>query len=252
VDTRSDDRLELGEPEPAPDGHDEKGMPFFPDFALREALTALVFLSVLLVVASVTTPPLEEMADPNASGYVPKPEWYFLWMFQGLKYFKGDSEVLGTFVIPAVVIGLLIGLPFLDRRPPHPRRILPGTRPVRIWPRIAGAVVMGLIGGLTLLALASAVPMTHEGPVLTQAQAAGKALYDKMGCSSCHEIAGVGAGRGPSLTTFGRAADAENRVLLHFTGIGQAEQSIMPGYQLSEEELRSLAAYLLSLDEEEG
>ena len=93
METTSDDRLALEEPEHAHDQNEEPSMPFFPDFALREALTALAFLCVLLVVASVTTPPLEEMADPNASGYVPRPEWYFLWMFQGLKYFKVCSFV---------------------------------------------------------------------------------------------------------------------------------------------------------------
>lgn len=247
--TTSDDRLELEEPEAAHGHEDEPSMPFFPDFALREALTALAFLCGLLIVASVTSPPLEEMADPNASGYVPRPEWYFLWMFEGLKYFKGESEVIGTFVIPTIAIGLLVGLPFLDRRMTKTRRLMPGTRPVRVWPRVAGAVVMAGILGLTALALSSEVPMTGEGKVLTQAQAAGKALYEKMGCNSCHVIGDAGGDRGPVLSDFGNRPDAENRVLLHFTGIGQPEQSIMPGYQLSDEELRSLALYLLSLKE---
>jgi mono/diheme cytochrome c family protein len=249
VETTSDDRLELEEPEAAHGHEGEPGMPFFPDFALREALTALAFLCGLIIVASVTSPPLEEMADPNASGYVPRPEWYFLWMFEGLKYFKGESEVIGTFVIPTIAIGLLVGLPFLDRRTPRTHRLMPGTRPVRVWPRVAGAVVMGAILGLTMLALASEIPMTGEGQVLTQAQAAGKALYEKMGCNSCHVVGESGGDRGPVLTDFGSRPDAQERVLLHFTGVGQAEQSIMPGYQLSDEELRSLALYLMSLKE---
>jgi mono/diheme cytochrome c family protein len=85
--------------------------------------------------------------------------------------------------------------------------------------------------------------------VLTQAQAAGKALYEKMGCNSCHVVGESGGDRGPVLTDFGSRPDAQERVLLHFTGVGQAEQSIMPGYQLSDEELRSLALYLMSLKE---
>ncbi|HZD16973.1 MAG TPA: hypothetical protein VE669_02410, partial [Actinomycetota bacterium] len=82
------------EPKVHPDGEPNvipgrKPMPFFPDFALVEAITALAFLVVLLVLAAATEPSLEETADPTASGYVPRPEWYFLWAFQMLKYFKG-------------------------------------------------------------------------------------------------------------------------------------------------------------------
>jgi mono/diheme cytochrome c family protein len=60
-------------------------------------------------------------------------------------------------------------------------------------------------------------------------------------------VGGIGGTRGPDLTDFGGKRDANQRVLLHFTGIGTAPGSEMPGYQLSEQELRSLAAYLLSL-----
>jgi mono/diheme cytochrome c family protein len=226
---------------------EEPGMPFFPDFALREALVALVVLAALLVAASLTTAPLEEEADPASAGYVPRPEWYFMWLFQSLKYFKGEAEMIGTFVLPTIAIGLLIMIPFLDRRRPHTHRLLPRTRPVRIWPRLAGTAVMAGIGYLTLVALTSSAPLVETEPRLTQVQAAGKALFDKMGCVSCHAIEDAGGTRGPDLTAFGKRPDAENRVLLHFTGITSADQSIMPGYQLSDEELSSLAAYLLSL-----
>ena len=49
--------------------------------------------------------------------YVPRPEWYFLSLFQLLKYFPGPLEPLATMVIPGLVVGLLVLLPFLDRRP---------------------------------------------------------------------------------------------------------------------------------------
>ncbi len=224
----------------------EKGMPFFPDFALREALVALAFLSILFVLASITEPPLEPVADPTSAGYIPRPEWYFLWLFQTLKYFKGPYEIVGTFVLPTLGIGLLIAIPFLDRRRPHPRRLLPRTRPVRVLPRLVGLGALAAVAYLTFVAVTSPTPVVQTGPQLTEAQAAGKALFDKMGCVSCHAIAGAGGTRGPDLTSFGTNPDAEDRVLLHFR-IGGAPGSWMPGYQLSDEELSSLAAYLLSL-----
>jgi quinol-cytochrome oxidoreductase complex cytochrome b subunit len=246
----TDEQISALEPEDAeaePESTDDRRpMPFFPDFALVEAITALVYLVVLVVIASVTKPALEGAADPAASGYVPRPEWYFLWVFQMLKYFKGESEVLGTFVLPSIVIGILVAVPFIDRRE-RARPLLPNTRPVRLWPRVAAALTLVVIGGLTLSAMASESPMTREGTDLTPVQAAGQALYERLGCSSCHTIADAGGARGPDLTTFGSNADANERVLLHFTGVREAPGSVMPGYQLSDSELSSLAAYLLSL-----
>ncbi len=228
-----------------------KPMPFYPDFALIEAITALCFLVVLVVVAALTEPGLEETADPTASGYVPRPEWYFLWAFQMLKYFKGEAEVLGTFVVPAVVIGLLVAVPFIDRRE-RPHALIRGTRPVRLWPRLVALAAMAGLGALTWLSVTAAVPMTREGPPLTAAEAVGQSIYERFGCSTCHTIGDAGGDRGPALTSFGIKPDAQERVLLHFTGIGGLPESTMPGYQLSEAELRSLAAYLLSLRGDKG
>lgn len=220
-------------------------LPFFPDFALIEALTALVLLIGLILVASLTRPSLEEVADPTSAGYTPRPEWYFLWYFQTLKYFKGGSEVLATVVLPGIIIALLVALPFLDRRE-RARPLLPGTRPVRLWPRVVAAGALLGVGYLTLAALQTPVPMT-TGPRLSSVEAAGQAIFAKMGCGSCHAIAGAGGTTGPDLTTFGSRADARERVLLHFTDVAQGGGSIMPGYQLSPEEMASLSAYLLSL-----
>jgi quinol-cytochrome oxidoreductase complex cytochrome b subunit len=246
-------RTERKPAEPVPNDHSLEGdlpgrkpMPFFPDFALIESLAALVLLVALILVASLTRPSLEEIADPTSSGYVPRPEWYFLWLFQTLKYFKGKSEVIGTFVLPTVAIGLLIALPFIDRRE-RPRPLLPHTRPVRLWPRLVAAGALITIGSLTLLAAQSAIPMGSAVEPLTGAEAAGRVLFDKMGCASCHTIAGVGGTRGPDLTAFGSRPDARERVLLHFSGVATSGSSLMPGYELSPDELEALSTYLLSL-----
>lgn len=220
-------------------------LPFFPDFALIEALAALTLLIALLVVASLTRPSLEEVADPTSAGYTPRPEWYFLWFFQALKYFKGPYEVAGTVVLPGIAIVLLVLLPFLDRRE-RARPLLPGTRPVRLWPRILAAGAIFGFGYLTLAALQTPTPMT-TGPELSSVEAAGQAIFDKMGCVSCHAIGGAGGTTGPDLTSFGSQPDARERVLLHFTDVRMSQGSIMPGYQLSPEELSSLSAYLLGL-----
>ena len=128
---------------------------FFPDFALLEAVVALALLVALVLLAAFTKPPLQDVAGPSVAGYVPRPEWYFLWLFQLLKYFKGSLEAVGTALVPTAVVALMVALPFLDRRQPKTRRLLPGTRPVRVWPRVVAAAVMALLLAATLLAATS-------------------------------------------------------------------------------------------------
>jgi ubiquinol-cytochrome c reductase cytochrome b subunit len=244
------DNEQLDNMPPASEPEDEEPaegtMPFFPDFALREAIVALVFLCVLILVASITKPGLEPGADPAAAGYVPRPEWYFLWLFQTLKYFKGGMETVGTFVLPTVAIALLVSVPFIDRRQRRLRRLAPGGRPVRIWPRAVGACLIALILTLTLAAYTSPTKVPGAEHALTAVEAAGQAIFEKMGCASCHAIGGAGGTRAPDLTDFGDRPDAENKVLLHFTGVGTGD-SMMPGYELSDAALSSLAAYLMTL-----
>jgi mono/diheme cytochrome c family protein len=234
-----------------PEGHaaaeHEGGMPFFPDFALREALTALAYLVALVVLAAVTTPELDEIGDPNATGFKPRPEWYFLWLFEMLKYFPGELEVVGTVVIPGLLLTALVAVPFIDRRgAPVVRRLMPGTRPVRVWPRLVGVGALVVIGALTAKGLEASTPMQEPGPKLTAVQATGRAFYERMGCPTCHTIGGEGGDRGPELTTFGAEPDAAQRVLLHFAGLSPQRESQMPVYQLDPNELRALSEYLLS------
>ena len=58
---------------------------------------------------------LDAPADPSSADYPARPEWYFLSLYQMLKYFPGNREVIGTFVIPSTLLTILFLLPFLDR-----------------------------------------------------------------------------------------------------------------------------------------
>jgi ubiquinol-cytochrome c reductase cytochrome b subunit len=133
----------------------EGGRTFFPDLFAVEALVALVMLAALTVVAVVIKAPLQAIASRDAAGFVPRPEWYFLWLFQLLKYFKGSLEVLGTALVPLVVIVLLLAVPFLDRREPKTRRLLGRTRPIRVVPRIIAVVAVVVVLTLTIVAASS-------------------------------------------------------------------------------------------------
>ena len=102
-------------------GSEKRTMPFFPNFLLRDLLLWLIVLNILAILAVFFPWELGAKADPFASAPAGiKPEWYFLFMFQTLKYFPAtiwlvDGEVIGIMLFG--VAGLLWTLvPFWDRK----------------------------------------------------------------------------------------------------------------------------------------
>jgi ubiquinol-cytochrome c reductase cytochrome b subunit len=85
---------------------------FWPDQVLRDAVVCLaVFVIILFFVFRYHGAPLDAPADP-ASSYDARPEWYFLFLFQLLKYFP---EFVSAFVIPGLLMALLIIMPYVGR-----------------------------------------------------------------------------------------------------------------------------------------
>jgi menaquinol-cytochrome c reductase cytochrome b/c subunit len=90
---------------------------FLPNFLLKEWMVGAVFLIGFLILTMSDPSPLEKEADPTSSGYIPLPDWYFLFLYQLLKYpyASGDYKIIGTVIIPGLAaIGLLLA-PWLDR-----------------------------------------------------------------------------------------------------------------------------------------
>jgi mono/diheme cytochrome c family protein len=100
----------------------QKGVKFWPDIIYKDTIaTALIFV-LLVLLATFIGVAQEPKADPSDASYVPKPEWYFLFLFKFLAIYGqipvlGKIEFLATTVVPAVAIGVLFLLPFLDRSP---------------------------------------------------------------------------------------------------------------------------------------
>jgi ubiquinol-cytochrome c reductase cytochrome b subunit len=131
--------------------------PFFPKQLLKDVLAVLAVVAVVFVLAwREHGAPLDAPADPS-SDYPARPEWYFLALFQLLKYFHGPLEIVGTVVLPGVLGAYLFALPLLDRKP--------------------GTALRGRIGPLVPLALiaAGAVGLT----TMSMRQDAGDAGFQK-------------------------------------------------------------------------
>ncbi|HYU58922.1 MAG TPA: cytochrome b N-terminal domain-containing protein, partial [Actinomycetota bacterium] len=180
----------------------ERGHPFWPDLIAQDALVSLAVFVVLVGLAVLAGAPLEPRADPTNTGYVPRPEWYFLWLFELLKYFPGPLEWVGVALVPLVLVVALVVLPFYDRSP----RRRPERRPVAMG--LGGAAVLA-IGGLTVLAAATTPPTTlvERGVRLNAAQVVGRTLYQGT-CASCHGERGQGTKDGPPLAQVGALRDA--------------------------------------------
>ena len=158
--------------------------PFFPYQAARDLTVSILAGILLAVLAWKGAPALESPADPTASGYTPRPEWYFLGLFQLLKYFPGRLEVVGAIVIPGAVMILLTLLPWLDRAQTR------GLRD-RKWVLSGLAVLVAGVTTLTVLgAMDSPAPVTAEWNVQEQA---GLALMSSTTCTSCHSDQGRAA-----------------------------------------------------------
>lgn len=170
----------------------QRGVRFFPDIIYKDMIAAFgVFVLLLLLAVFLGVKP-EPPADPNDAAYVPRPEWYFLFLFQLLKYFPGQIEWVGTAVVPGLAVLALLLLPFYDRSP------------FRHWRRrklalgIMGTAMAGIIG-LTIVAAVTTPPQEETAALTTLGDRllAGQDLYS-IQCVECHgdegqggEIAGV-------------------------------------------------------------
>ena len=156
--------------------------PFYPYHALKDTLAIAAVFALLVALAASFRVPLDAVADPTDASYVPRPEWYFMSLFELLKHFPGPFEPLATIVLPGVLLALLFLLPFLDRGPA--RR--PADRPL-------------VTGGFALVG-AAIVVLSYLGYQGTPANAdpsqwgllplAGRLVAQDPTCAVCHRAGG--------------------------------------------------------------
>lgn len=164
-----------------------KGVKFYPDIVYKDLLVAFALFLLMVGLAAFIGVPNEPKADPNDSSYVPRPEWYFLFLFQMLKYFPGVLEWIGTFIIPTIAVLALFLLPFFDR---NPRRHF-SKRKFAIT--IMTVVMVGIVA-LTIMAVATTPPQEETGTIastISEKILAGQDLYS-INCVECHGADGEG------------------------------------------------------------
>ncbi len=166
----------------------QQGEPFYPNAIIKDALVALLIFLVLVALSAFFRAELQAPADPSDSSYIPHPEWYFLFLYEMLKFFPGNLVIIGVIILPGIVFLTLFLLPWLDRsKERHPRK-----RPVVMalltfaWSVIVGFTVLAFVTAPVQAEPSQAVQGLNE-----QQASAGKELFLDQ-CSSCHGEFGEG------------------------------------------------------------
>src|SRR5213076_95343 len=208
------------------DDVDRRGKPFYPFAMFHDTVMSLVVVVVIITLACIwkwtadITPSdytgwlgavYTDKADPGTTNFVPRPDWYYYFLFYLLRIFKWpESVILGTVGIPTICLVLLLGLPFYDLR----RERRPLRRPVALVAAILVVISMGVLtykGATAKEALASevagAVPSwaKKEGFAGNAQALAGAKLFAVSGCTACHTYLGTGSSNlgAPDLTDIG-------------------------------------------------
>jgi ubiquinol-cytochrome c reductase cytochrome b subunit len=243
--TRTDDPTYPGYYREAYAATKRAGVRFWPDIIGKDAIVGVGIVAILVVLAATLGAPLEPPADPTDTAYVPRPEWYFLPLYQLLRMVPGSLESWVAVGVPSALILVLLALPLVDKRS---TRSLP-RRPLAIG---GLAVVLGCSGLLIgLSARGAGPPVTPEvGRPLASVERAGRAFFQSQQCGGCHKVAGVGGDNGPDLTQVGlRHSEGWLHSFLEAPSRFHAE-SRMPAYgppALSHQEIEELAHYLSSM-----
>jgi menaquinol-cytochrome c reductase cytochrome b/c subunit len=187
-----------------------KGKPFYPYAMAKDSTMAVVVLAVIITLSIVLGAEMGPKADPTTTTYVPRPEWYFFFLFELLRVIRPQSLVpLATIGVPTICMILLFLLPFYDRSPE--RR--PERRPLAT---AAGIFTIAAIAFLTYLGASAGSPNEIDmkpppdlkGAALSEWNS-GKLVAAQSGCLACHKIGENGNdGPGPHLTNIGSTLPA--------------------------------------------
>jgi ubiquinol-cytochrome c reductase cytochrome b subunit len=223
---------------------------FYPEQAFKDTLAIFAAFAVLFVMALVVRVPLERLADPTDTSYIPRPEWYFLFLFQSLKFFQGSLEVFASVILPALAVLALMFLPFADRG--RVRRVTQRTG-------AAAVIVLAALGwaGLTMAAVLSkpkadqAALVDFSQPTdwmqLTPVELAGIGYFREQNCLACHTVGEGKTKEGPDLAGNGIHKSAAWMIQHFKRPASMVPGSSMPAIRLEDAQLNTLAAFLLKL-----
>ena len=242
-----------------------RGKPFFPYAMFHDTVMSFVVVSVIIALASiwyftsgeepgdagVLGPRYAEQADPGTTQFIPRPDWYFYFLFYLLRIFKWpETVILATIGIPTILLILLIMVPFYDRR--RERRI--ARRPVAV---VAALLVVASMGILTYRGATAEESLAGEAVEevetwqqeqgLSEEGVEGATLFAQSGCMSCHTYLGSGSSNlgAPDLSEVGADGRSPEEFAAYVANPAEFGNTVMPAYaDLGEENLLLLGTFL--------
>jgi menaquinol-cytochrome c reductase cytochrome b/c subunit len=245
---------------------ERRGKPFFPHAMFHDTVMSFVVVSVIIALASiwyftsgeeagdsgVLGPRYAQEADPGTTEFIPRPDWYFYFLFYLLRIFKWpETVILATIGIPTLLLILLILVPFYDRR--RERRI--ARRPVAV---VAALLVIASMGVLTYKGATAEESLGSENLVLVpqwvqQQQLSedgqkGAEIFALAGCMGCHTYLGAGTPNlgAPDLSEEGAKGRGEEFQINHL----KCPSCVNPGSPMppftsfTDEQFHQLATFL--------
>jgi len=245
---------------------EREGKAFFPHAMFHDTVMSLVVVGVIIGLTCVwyftaegsddpgwLGPHYTEEADPGTTNFVPRPDWFFYFLFYLLRIFKWpDTVVLGTVGIPNILLAILIALPFIDVR--RERRL--SRRPVAIVAAVVVVLAMGTLtyrGATAREALGSelleAVPVwaARQGFEDNAKAVEGAEIYAQVGCGQCHIYLGSGSSNlgAPELSDIGASGRSPQYFADYVANPAQFGNEVMPPFAgLGAENLERLGEFL--------
>jgi len=248
--------------------------PFYPRQVFFDMGFALAIIAALAALSYLRPVTLGPIANPADSHFLPRPEWYYLPMFEWLKFWEGPAVVFGVVVIPGLVAGGMFLMPFLDRRLER-----------KIWRRPIPALAVSIVVfGMVYLGVRSQLddqqgttgqqlerqheeekafseapfePYTNGPAALTPATVTaapsdpmiskGKGVFTDRNCGACHGDDGAGTPLAPSLVGITKKLPQDRLVALLHNPNARMKAGGMPSVDASPEEMTALLAYLKTL-----
>jgi menaquinol-cytochrome c reductase cytochrome b/c subunit len=218
---------------------------FWPNFLLKEWMVGAVFLIGFLCLTVAHPSPLEKIADPSDTAYIPMPDWYFLFLYQLLKYTyaSGPYNAVGALVVPGIAFGALLLAPFIDRGPE--RR--PTKRPIA-----TGFMLLGL-AGITYLTWEAAYnhdweAAAKQGKIVAEVEidtsTEGYQIFEAQGCINCHGSQLEGKS-GPALIDTGLSPEEVADIAKNGSANGKMPSGLFKG---TDEELVKLSEFISSME----
>jgi menaquinol-cytochrome c reductase cytochrome b/c subunit len=244
----------------------KEGKPFFPFAMLHDTIMGFVVVLVIIGLAviwywdaegteaGVLGPLYTEPAEPGTTDFIPRPDWYFYFLFYLLRIFEWPESVfIATVGIPTIALILLLALPFYDRR--AERR--PSRRPVAMIAAVLTVISMAVLTykgataeeSLGSQLIADQVPRQwaqNQGFADNAQAVQGADLFAETGCLQCHTYLGHGAGAlgAPDLSEVGDRYD-QAVLVRYLSNPAEFGNTVMGSYAyLGQENLQRLSAFL--------